>query len=345
MKIKVIGAGSIGIHLSQAARRMGWDVTIVDANPDALVRLPEIYAKRYGAWDTSIQSFVAGTEPKGGFDVIAIGTPPDVRMKVALAALAEKPRILQLEKPLCAPTLDGLENFLKAYRAQKNTLGVVGYDHAVAESITAAAEVIRGGEIGDIETIDVAFREHWKGIFAAHPWLKGPEDTYLGYWRRGGGAGCEHSHALHLFLCFARMSGLGNIVEQKSTLDMRSVGHAQYDAVCALTFKTDTGKVGRVLQDVITHPTRKEVYVQGTTGFVEVLINGIPEGDLVRIVRGSEVEEKTFPKKRPDDFYREMLHINEIITGKIDGNTSPLCLDSGVEVMKILNNAYIASGH
>src|SRR3989344_2506116 len=115
MKIKIIGAGSIGNHLAQASRRMGWDVTVVDKDPEALRRMKEdIYPKRYGAWDETIQLFVSDQEPKGGFDIICIGTPPDIRMKLALAALDEKPRILQLEKPLCPPTLDGLQEFLDA---------------------------------------------------------------------------------------------------------------------------------------------------------------------------------------------------------------------------------------
>ena len=36
--------------------------------------------------------------------------------------------------------------------------------------------------------IDVEFREHWEGIFKAHEWLDGPQDSYLGFSQRGGGA-------------------------------------------------------------------------------------------------------------------------------------------------------------
>ena len=35
-------------------------------------------------------------------------------------------------------------------------------------------------------------------VFAAHPWLSGPWETYLGYTERGG-ALAEHSHALNLW--------------------------------------------------------------------------------------------------------------------------------------------------
>ena len=42
--------------------------------------------------------------------------------------------------------------------------------------------------MGKLQTLDVEFREYWGGIFEAHPWLNGPQDSYLGFWKRGGGA-------------------------------------------------------------------------------------------------------------------------------------------------------------
>ena len=136
-RVKVIGAGSIGNHLAQAARRIGWSVAIVDANPKALERTKnEIYPQRYGKWDESIKLYETGKEPRGGYDVIFIGTPPDVRMKLALDALEEKPKIIQLEKPLCGPYPTGralLSEFMSAYSCQRHTKVVVGYDPAVSE--------------------------------------------------------------------------------------------------------------------------------------------------------------------------------------------------------------------
>src|SRR3989344_1272791 len=112
MKIKIIGAGSIGNHLAQASRRMGWQVTVVDRDPEALRRMEEeIYPKRYGSWDASIELFTSDKEPRGGFDIIMIGTPPDTHMQLALQALDEKPKVLQIEKPLCTPSLVGLKEF------------------------------------------------------------------------------------------------------------------------------------------------------------------------------------------------------------------------------------------
>src|SRR3989344_2988469 len=103
-KVKIYGAGSCGNHLAQASRRKGWDVSIVDASTESLRRMREdMYPARYGVWDLAIKQFVSGEEPMGGVDVVFIATPPDVRLDIAFGGLKnDHPRILALEKPLCA---------------------------------------------------------------------------------------------------------------------------------------------------------------------------------------------------------------------------------------------------
>lgn len=363
MNVKIIGAGSIGNHLAQASRRMGWDVAITDADSQALERTKtDIYPKRYGAWDEKIQLFQAGSEPKGGFDIIMIGTPPDSHMKLALAVLAEGPRLLHIEKPLATPDLAGVAEFEAAMREHPKAIVTVGYDHAVSESAEFVRDFVSGQlseveppqveppqvggstsenkPIGEILTLDVEFREHWRGIFGAHPWLAGPADTYLGYWRRGGGAGGEHSHALHLWLYFARSLGWGEIKEQKAMFAMHTEGQAEYDRIAAFLLETEKG-MGRVVQDVITYPARKWARLQGEKGYIEWHCNGAPEGDLVRWqIEGQEAQEKIFVKKRPDDFYRETMHYQKLLSGEIRPEGSPLAYGRGREVVQILNQSY-----
>ena len=342
MRVKIIGAGSIGNHLAQAARRIGWNVVVVDNDAKALIRMKkEIYPSRYGAWDNDIELYQLGSEPKKNYDIIMIGTPPDVRMKLALTALEEKPKILHLEKPLCTPQLELMEEFGKAKNEFSDTIVTVGYDHAVAESIAAVDKLLKQNIIGEVQTIDVEFREHWQGIFSAHPWLSGPRDTYLGYWRRGGGAGGEHSHALHLWLHFASQLNWGEVSEFKSMLDMRRENGAEYDQLAVFLLKTEKGKIGRVVQDVITYPVKKWARIQGQHGFIEWVCGGAPAGDLIRYqVKNTAAVEKIITKTRADDFYRVMLHYRDILDGKIKGLESPLSFTSGLAVMKILNKAY-----
>ena len=67
MKTKILGAGSIGNHLSHAARTLGWSVDLVDPDPAALERTRmQIYPGRYGRWDESIRLFAPDAAPQGG---------------------------------------------------------------------------------------------------------------------------------------------------------------------------------------------------------------------------------------------------------------------------------------
>lgn len=342
MNVKIIGAGSIGNHMAQACRRMGWNVVIVDNDTRALERTKtDIYPKRYGVWDESIKLYKSGSEPKGNFDIIVIGTPPDSHMKLALEAIKEKPRLLHIEKPLCTPDLKGVAQFRAAMRKYPKTIVTVGYDHAVAESVEFVADLVKKGTLGKVLTSDVEFREHWRGIFGAHPWLAGPWETYLGYWKRGGGAGGEHSHALHLWQFFAHTLGWGPIADARAMFDMKKERSAEYDRMAAFLVRTKKGMVGRVVQDVITYPVKKWARLQGDKGYVEWFCNGMPEGDLVRYqIEGQQVVEKTFPKKRPDDFYREVIHYQKLLKGEIKPKASPLSFDRGLEVMIVLNKAH-----
>lgn len=325
---------------------MGWEVLVVDRDQGALRRMrEEIYPSRYGAWDDAIRQYVSGSEPKERFDIVMFGTPPDVRVPLALAALKENPRLMLLEKPLCGPDVVGLKKLVTLAKRQRTTL-LVGYDHGVAESVEFFASLLRKKAAGEVLTLDVEFREHWAGIFKAHPWLSGPTDTYLGFIKRGGGASGEHSHALHLWQYFARIAGMGTWKEVSAVYDMKKEGKAEYDAIAAFTFFTDKKKIGRVIQDVVTQPTRKWARAQGTEGFIEWHCNGDSRGDIIRWKEKNDADarEKIFDKKRPDDFYREMQEIDRILSGKRRAADSPLSIESGVRVMEVLRTTYPSRG-
>ena len=105
-------------------------------------------------------------------------------------------------------------------------------------------------------TIDVEFRENWKGIFNAHPWLNGPEDGYLGLSEKGGGASGEHSHAFESLAGIVKECGFGNIKDVKSMLYKKNSDKVNYDEICILNINTESKKIGRVVQDVITLPVK-----------------------------------------------------------------------------------------
>lgn len=340
-RVKIIGAGSIGNHLAQACRRHGWEVTVVDRDAHALRRMKEeIYPSRYGQWDESIELFTTRDEPRGGFDVIFIGTPPDVRLGIATRLLAEEPKVLQFEKPLFPPTtkgFEGFETFRQELMRHPATSVVTGYDHVLGEAVERAIEVARTG--GKIRTIEVCFREHWQGIFSAHPWLSGPTSSYLGYWQRGGGASGEHSHALNLWQHLAHELGCGQVFEVSAEMQMVNEDGAEYDEVCLLNLRTVSGFVGNVAQDVVTSPTLKRALIVTDKGTVEWVYNW--QKDTDRVLVSWTGEELKVYRKRPDDFYREICHIDEILKG-MQAEQSPISLSRGLETMTVLRAAHLS---
>lgn len=341
MKVKIHGAGSIGNHLSNASRSLGWSVDLVDTDPKALERTrTQIYPSRYGGFDPAIRLFESTDAPRGGYDLIFIGTPPDVHMPLAIAAVEEKPLAILIEKPLCGPDLSGAQELYE--KAKSAGVAVfVGYDHVVGKATGIAAGLASSANIGPIATIDVEFREFWGGIFAAHPWLAGPSESYLGFWKRGGGASGEHSHAANLWQYFAHAVGAGRIVEVQATLDFVSDGKVDYDRICLMSFKTESGLIGRCVQDVVTQPPRKWARIQGAGGYVEWTCGREPGVDAVTAqLPGKIALEQKVSKTRPDDFIQELRHLEAALV--TDPAVSPISLTRGLETMLIVAAAHLS---
>ena len=335
--VKILGAGSIGNHLANASRRLGWNVTLCDNDPAALKRTKEdIYPARYGQWDESIQLFTSSEVPQGGFDLIFIGTPPDSHMDLAIQAIKEKPKAVLVEKPLCTPALENAD-VLNKLTQETGVKVFVGYNHSVSTSAAKAVELIP--HLGPIETLDVEFREYWGGIFTAHPWLDGPQDSYLGFWQKGGGASGEHSHAINLWQHLAHNLDAGRITEVMATLEYVKTAELDYDKLSLLNLRTENGLVGRVVQDVITEPARKWGRMQGKNGSVEITIGS--EDRVQWEYDGKPKEEVSFKKTRPDDFIIELEHIDTILKGA--GGTSDISLECGLNTMLVVAAAHISN--
>jgi predicted dehydrogenase len=341
-RVKIYGAGSIGNHMAQASRSMGWSVDICDIDKDALKRTKEeIYPLRYGQWDEEIGLFHCDDVPVGGYDIIIIGTPPDSHMSLARLAVKEGAKTVLVEKPLCTPDLSGAQELYEE-AAEANCAVFVGYDHAIAKSSLRMAKYIKDNAVGNTNTLDVEFREYWGGIFMAHPWLDGPSDTYLGYWQKGGGACGEHSHAINLWQSFAHEAGVGRIVEVSSAMEYVRDGVVDYDSICLLQVRTEKGMIGRVVQDVVTQPTRKWARAQCDNGFVEWYCGRKPGTDTVVCgTNDGEISTTDISKTRPDDFIQEMRHIESVLENK-SNMSSPISLERGLETMLVIAASHLS---
>lgn len=338
--IRIIGAGSIGNHLANAARSRGWHVTLTDIDPAALARARDsIYPERYGAWDDVIVLRDSRDAFKDPADVIFIGTPPDSHIRIALETLEHvKPKVLLIEKPLAGPDLSGCQDLLTAAR-KASVFAAVGYNHCLGANTMKAEQLIHGGILGALKTISARTREHWHGIFKAHPWLSSPNDSYLGFSARGGGACGEHSHAINIWQHFAHVAGAGRVAEVSATLDRVTDDDLDYDRLALLTLKTEHGLVGDVIQDVITLPAEKSARLQGSDGFVEWRVNHQPGKDAVLSgASAGPVEESLIAKTRADDFKAEIDHLTEVMEGR--ATASPISLQRGLDTMMVIAAAF-----
>ena len=344
--VKIYGAGSIGNHLAHACRSKGWTVLICDIDPKALERTrEEIYPSRYGSWDPEIRLVPLNRQPDEDYDLVIIGTPPDTHMRLAKTVLETRPpRVLLIEKPLCTPSLDGVQEILEL-RGTTRAFVAVGYNHTLTENSKRAAQVLSQKLIGEPQAISARFREHWGGIFAAHPWLDGPQDSYLGFCERGGGASGEHSHAINIWQHFARLTGAGRIIEVSAVLDMVDDGTVKYDRVCLVSVKTETGVVGDIAQDVVTEPPQKGVRIQGTDGFIDWFANFDAGHDAIRYQGGgTDARDERIAKTRPDDFRGEIEHIEDILHGG-PCKDSPISLERGLDTMLVIAAAHLSHEH
>lgn len=342
-RVKIVGAGSIGNHLSHACREQGHEVTLCDRDPEALRRTREqIHPERYGTWDEGIHLAAADAVAAEPFDIVIVGTPPDTHVSIALAQLAQAPpRVLFIEKPLCPPDLAGCVELQRAADETGTFVGV-GFNHTLTRNTVLATEWLRTHDIGEIVTLRSMTREHWGGIFGAHPWLAGPQDSYLGFTARGGGAIGEHCHAINIWQYFAHVLGHGRIREVQAMLDWVEDDGARYDRIAQLHVRSESGLVGTIVQDVVTEPARKWLRVQGTKGFLEWEVNAEPGHDAIRTrLAGGETEVTLIPKTRPDDFRGEVAHLGELLAGP--PKDSPVSLERGLETMLVVAAALRSS--
>jgi predicted dehydrogenase len=339
VRVKVLGAGSIGNHLTYACRGHGWEVTMCDPDAAALERTRrDIYPSRYGQWDDAIRLARPADVATERFDLVIIGSPPDTHMAVALAELdGPAPRILMVEKPLATPDLRGIGQ-LVSRSAALGTRVLVGYNHRLTRHTQLAAQWLTEADLGPVTTLRVLFREHWGGIFGAHPWLKGPADSYLGFTSRGGGALGEHSHGINLWQYFSKLTGQGRIVEVAAMLDEVEAAGARYDRIAQLSVRTETGLLGSIVQDVVTQPAQKWLRLEAERGNLEWQANADPGHDLVRLTQhGGAVREERVAKQRPDDFRGEIDHVAHLLESPAD--PSVLELDTGIETMRVIQAA------
>ena len=310
---------------------------LIDIDAEALRRTKEdIYPNRYGKWDTEINLYPVGREPNHSYDITFIGTPPDTHIAIAREQLATT-RALVVEKPLCGPNLANLGDLIEEIRLH-DVRAFVGYNHLCGKALHCLRQILQAENVSPV-SIDVEFREHWGGIFAAHPWLAGPGDSYLGFSERGGGATGEHSHGISLWQHLALQTGQGRVTEVYANTRTVTKAGLDYDQISIANLKTESGLIGRLAQDVVTNPPQKNARIFSESGIIEVSLSERPGVESVSTKLSENSSYEVFEKNRPDDFIAELDHIEDVLMDQTNQkyDKSPLNFDRGLETMLVIS--------
>jgi predicted dehydrogenase len=338
-KVRIVGAGSIGNHLAHCFVNSNFAVEITDKDDQALIRMKnQIYPSRYNKWDDRIKIIKSSDDLNYICDVLVIGTPPNTHLEVALEQLKlSTPKIILIEKPISHPDLFLLEE-LENKTINKDIRILVGYNHRLTKNTLIATQIVKDKRVGEIISITSQTRESWNGIMKAHPWLNGPQDSYLSSYLKGGGALYEHSHALNLLQYFIEISDCEEIVSVQATMDIVRENKLNYDRFSFLSLVNKQNKVFHVIQDVVTNPPLKELRINGTIG--DLIWRTSQNLDEVILFNhdGEIFDQYKIEKTRVDDFLAEVMHITELLSGVI--TESPLDYKHAITTMKIIAAAF-----
>ena len=344
--VAIIGAGSIGNHLAFSCRKLNWNVDVFDSDIKALDRFKDdIYPSRYGIFDKEINLKEMNEfrkSNKNSYDVILIGTPPDTHYSVLVEAVALKPRVIMIEKPLTGPDSNQISNIKEIFDSNPEIVFLCGYNHKVNIATTTAEQLINTFMKDGFISLQVHWQESWEGILKAHPWLENHNSSYLGYFERGGGALFEHSHGLDMWLHFSRILELGKVdsVSAIATFEKDEKGNPQYDSSIVLELETTLGFKGKITQDVTTLPSKKQVEVFTASHRITIGFNDHILGDFVllnEINSGKEIFNLSAQKTRPFDFDLEIREIERILHALQEHKfvSSPLSGVLGLETAQI----------
>lgn len=332
MKARIFGAGSIGNHLSNALRIFDYQVEVIDIDKNALSRMRnDIYPSRYGKWDKNIKLF---EEPSQDYvDLEIIGTPPDTHAEILINRLnLDKARCWLVEKPFTIPSSKHIKELKSKIIDQKKNI-FVGYNHSISPAFFDFCEDLVLSE--EPTNISCSWAEHWGGIFNAHPWLSGPDDSYLGFYKRGGGALMEHSHGIHLLLLIFEKYNL-KIENINSSIIMDK--DSKYDKKTYLSFKFSKSDIPAFyVTDVITKEVNKSISIE-TKNSSHKLIFGSENGSSDTYIKKSNSIEikKIYKKNRPDDFIQEIKLIDSFLkNNSLENKTKNINCAMGLKVASV----------
>jgi hypothetical protein len=338
--ILIFGAGSIGNHMSKAASDLSCNIFVTDICKKALIRMKKsIYPSRYGKWNKKINLIMYHKVFKLNFffDLIIIGTPPHTHLNLFLNCKKKlKFKKILIEKPLTTYNNKSLK-ILERY--SKNIFIFCGYNHSVSQSFQYLIKLIKENK-KKIRQIEITWREGFKGILSAHPWLKNEFESYLGNYKIGGGALQEHSHGIHILVIILKILKIKINKLKNKIIIFKKKNNIAYDRYS--TFSLDINKIFiKYETDFFTNPANKEVKLIVDNKTVKWSCSIKKNFDVLKIYNHSLNVSNTlnFRKTRSSEFKNELKHIF-LIKNKSQYIKSPLYYKNAVEVLKLVKQFF-----
>lgn len=331
--VLIFGAGSIGNHMSYAARKLRLNVFVTDIKDQSLFLMKKvIYKKRYGIWDNKIKiiKYKDVFNLKNNFDLIIIGTPPKSHIKVFLKIKKKlKYKKILIEKPLTNFN-NNLNYFIKNKNSIKNTV-FIGYNHSISKSFLFFLKLIKIIKKKEINEIDVQWKENFTKIMNAHFWIKKLNKTYISKTSVGGGALHEHSHGLHLLILVMKIfkikiNKLNKIIlyNKKFKYD-KLVNINCFEKNILINYNTN----------LISNNVKKEITISGLNIIISWINNFEKNYDAVIFRKRNVNKIYKFKKTRSSEFQNEIEYLLKVKRDQI--SKSNLNIYHGIEVMKLIN--------
>ncbi|MBD1109569.1 Gfo/Idh/MocA family oxidoreductase [Pelagibacterales bacterium SAG-MED50] len=337
MKIKIIGSGSAGNHISYAFRNFSKSITMTDKDLKSLRNSKkEIYLKRYKVWNKNIIQKIEDND-NDNYDLIIVSSPPKTHLKLINKNIKNS-NLFLIEKPICEPDIKTIKKFEKIINTHKSKVFLCGYNHRLFPSTQKVLKILKKNKLQqNIKKIEVNFKENTSGFLKAHKWFKSLADSYLSKTKVGGGSLCEHSHAINLGQLFLndKIDQL-KLIKSKVKYIKNAEENYDYDSKIELENK---GKFIQINQNFTTLPVEKNVKIFGDSFFIELIYNYEKSNDQIKFFskKFNKIKTFNFKKKRSDDFFYEAEFLFKLYNGKI--NNEILCAKSGIKTMKIVVKA------
>jgi len=334
--ILIFGAGSVGTHHANAARTLNCNVLICDINFSKFKYMKNnLYPKRYGNWDNKIKfiSYQDVLETNNIYDLIIIGVPPKnhlILLKKCFVYLKFK-KIL-VEKPLCV--FNQSFSFIKRQK-YKNKI-YCGFNHSISKSFLFLINLILKKKIGKIKNIEINWKEDFKLILKAHPWIKSLKQSYLSNLNKGGGGCHEYSHAVHLAIIFKNIL-FKNKIQISQSIVYKKKKNLYYDSVAQITFKDKLRSINLNI-DTISNPCQKNIKLFGDKGTIFWERKIEKNYEKIEIRKSKNLDYKFFKLTRRDDFINQIRSL--LFKKKRYNDLSNIKLRSAVEVMNILKKIF-----